>query len=246
MIVTSGSTDVTTYFLLRDSTDHFPKSDITVTGLDLYYVKARAAISTKADATALSLATSAHADNKAFNVGQGIYRIDWPDAAFSGAAGSTVQLIVVASGVDTTVLEVEISPLSPLFVLGAGAEVSASSAITTDVEVFAYAGSPVLIWTCVDSSGVAIDLRNFDSIRMDVYVQANGTAMLTKTSADGIAIGGANYNQATVTVDAADSEEVGTYRYTLWGLDAASGDQVLAQGAWEIVGASDPHPPVVP
>jgi hypothetical protein len=109
MLVKNGQTDVTTYFVLRDSTNHAPKTDVTVTDIDLYYVEELAAISAKADATALDAANSAHADNKAFHVGQGMYRIDWPDAAFDGGIGKKVQLIVVCSGVDTTFLEVELS-----------------------------------------------------------------------------------------------------------------------------------------
>ncbi len=110
MIVANGATDVTTYWVLRDSTLHAPKTDVTVTDIDLYYVEQGAAISAKADATALAAADSAHADNKAFHVGQGLYRIDWPDAAFDGGVGKHVILIVVCSGVDTTYLEIELSP----------------------------------------------------------------------------------------------------------------------------------------
>ena len=108
MQASKDSTDVTTYFVLRDSTTHAPKTDVTITDIDLYYVAHKAAISAKADATTLDAADSAHADNKAFNVGQGVYRIDWPDI-WAGAVGTTVQLIVVCSGVDTTFLEIEIT-----------------------------------------------------------------------------------------------------------------------------------------
>jgi hypothetical protein len=110
MIKANGSTDVTTYFVLRDSTNHNPKTDVTVTDIDLYYVEQGEAIAAKVDATALAAADSAHADNKAFHVGQGLYRIDWPDAAFDGGVGKHVILIVVCAGVDTTFLDVELSP----------------------------------------------------------------------------------------------------------------------------------------
>lgn len=109
MLLANGSTDVTTYFVLNDSVNHVPKSDITVTDLDLYYVEQGSAITVKADATALDAADSVHSDNKAFNVGQGLYRIDWPDEAFNGGIGKRVYLIVVCSGVDTAVKEVELS-----------------------------------------------------------------------------------------------------------------------------------------
>lgn len=111
MIVANGSTDVTTYFVLRDSTTHVPKTDVTVTDIDLYYCEQGEAMAAKADATALAAADSAHGDNQAFHCGQGLYRIDWPDAAFDGGVGKRVYLIVVCSGVDTEIREVELSPL---------------------------------------------------------------------------------------------------------------------------------------
>lgn len=109
MIVNTGAADVTTYFVLRDSTTHAPKTSVDVTTIDLYYVTSGAAISSKADVTALAAADSAHSDNKGYEIGQGIYRIDWPDI-WSGASGTKVELIVVCSGCDTAYLEVEIAP----------------------------------------------------------------------------------------------------------------------------------------
>jgi hypothetical protein len=109
MLLTNGQQDVTTYFVLRDSTDHEPKTDVVLTDIDLYYVEELAAISAKADCAALGAANSPHTDNSAFNVGQGLYRIDWPDAAFDGGIGKKVQLIVICSGVDTTFFEAELS-----------------------------------------------------------------------------------------------------------------------------------------
>ena len=72
MIVANGSTDVTTYFVLRDSTNHAPKTDVTITDIDLYYLEQGAAMAAKVDATALAAADSAHADNKGYHVGQGL------------------------------------------------------------------------------------------------------------------------------------------------------------------------------
>lgn len=108
MQVANGTADVTTYFVLRDSTNHAPKTDVTITDIDLYYCEQGAAMAAKVDATALAAADSAHADNKAFHVGQGLYRIDWPDEAFNGGVGKVANLIVVCTGVDTTFLEVEL------------------------------------------------------------------------------------------------------------------------------------------
>ena len=109
MQVANGTADVTTYFVLRDSTAHAPKTDVTVTDIDLYYCEQGAAMAAKVDATALAAADSAHGDNQAFHVGQGLYRIDWPDTCFNGGVGKVVNLIVVCTGVDTTFLEVELT-----------------------------------------------------------------------------------------------------------------------------------------
>src|SRR5574343_675644 len=122
MQVPNGSTDVTTYFVLRDSTNHAPKTDVTITDIDLYDVEHGAAISSKADATALAAADSAHSDNKAYHVGQGLYRIDWPDAAFDSGVGKKVILMVVCTGVDTTFREVLLSPQVDTYSVGGTAQ----------------------------------------------------------------------------------------------------------------------------
>lgn len=109
MQVINGTTDVTTYFVLRDSTNHLPKTDVVVTDIDLYYVKEGQAMSAKIDVTALAGADSSHSDGKAFHVGHGLYRIDWPDI-FDVGVGKKVQLIGLCDGVDTTFLEVELVP----------------------------------------------------------------------------------------------------------------------------------------
>lgn len=110
MIIPNASTDVTTYFVMRDSTNHAPKADVTVTDIDLYYQEQGAAQAAKADVTALAAADSAHADNKGYHCGNSVYRIDWPDAAFDGGVGKRVILIVVCTGCDTVYREVLLSP----------------------------------------------------------------------------------------------------------------------------------------
>lgn len=110
MIIENGRTDVTTYWVLRDSTTHLPLTTITVTDIDLYYAEQGAAMSAKVDAVALAAADSAHTDYGVFHMGQGLYRIDWPDAAFDMGIGKRVILTVVCAAVDTTFLEVELSP----------------------------------------------------------------------------------------------------------------------------------------
>jgi len=109
MLIKNGQTDVITYFVLRDATTHAPKTDVVITDIDIYYVKEGAEISAKADLTPHAAANDAHSDNKGIHVGKGLYRIDWPDAAFQGGVGKKVYLIVECTGVDTVYLEVELS-----------------------------------------------------------------------------------------------------------------------------------------
>ena len=106
--IPTGSTDVTMYFVMRDSTNHAPKTDATITNIDVYYQEQGAAQSAKADLTALAAADSAHADNKGYHCGNGLYRIDWPDAAFDGGAGKSVIFVVVCTGCDTIYREVQL------------------------------------------------------------------------------------------------------------------------------------------
>jgi len=116
MIVKKDSTDITTYFKLIDSTAGTPETGLTITDLDLTYVRRGAAPAAKVDATALAATDSAHADNKAIEIDgtnmPGLYRVDWPDAAFATGVNSVI-LCVKASGVDPAFLEVELVDYDP-------------------------------------------------------------------------------------------------------------------------------------
>jgi len=136
--VTNASTDVTTYFVMRDSTNHAPKADVTVTDIDLYYQESGAAQAAKADVTALAAADSAHADNKAYHCGNSVYRIDWPDAAFDGGVGKEVILIVVCSGCDTIYQRVLLSP--PVDVTTISADATAADNCELFFDGTGYAG----------------------------------------------------------------------------------------------------------
>jgi hypothetical protein len=115
MIKTKGSTDVTTYFKLVDPATGIPETGLTVTTLDMTYVRDRAA-AVKNDVTALELVTSAHADNKMIEVDAtncpGLYRADWPDAAFAAGVGA-VQLCINGAAIDPAYIEVELVDAVP-------------------------------------------------------------------------------------------------------------------------------------
>ena len=115
-VIKKGSTDVTRYVMLRDSADGTPETAYTITSLDLQYTRNRAAAAAKADATALAAVDSAHGDNQAIQVNAtsspGLYRIDWPDAAFATGVDK-VLLVVSGAGLDPAVEEIDLVDYDP-------------------------------------------------------------------------------------------------------------------------------------
>ena len=91
--VKKGSTDQTFYVFFGDSADGTPETGLTITDIDITYIRNQDTY-VKADATALTAADDAHTDNYAFEVdatqAPGIYRIDFPDAAFATAADKVI------------------------------------------------------------------------------------------------------------------------------------------------------------
>ncbi len=111
MLVAGGLTNVTTYFALRLTADGKAATGLTITGFDLQYVRSGVAPVAKVDATALAATDSAHADNKAIEIDAtdqpGLYRVDWPDAAFTAGVREVILSVKVATAF-TEHLRVEI------------------------------------------------------------------------------------------------------------------------------------------
>ena len=114
MKVTPGSVNVTTYFALSLLADGSDATALTITDIDLQYVRSGAAPAAKADATALAATDSAHSDNAAIEIDAtdqpGLYRVDWPDAAFAAGVPEVV-LTVKCALVKTQHLRVELETL---------------------------------------------------------------------------------------------------------------------------------------
>jgi len=110
MIISADSTDVTVYFKLVNPSTGVPETGLTITSLYISYVRDRATIVTNS-ATELAAVDSAHADNKMKEVDStyapGLYRADFPDAAFASGVGR-VQLIISGAAVDPAYIEVEL------------------------------------------------------------------------------------------------------------------------------------------
>ena len=98
--VKEGSTNVSIRLRIIDSSDGTPETGVTsaTSGLDLWYQKEGAAkVSlTESDLSAL---TDAHSDGGILHISDGYYRVDVPDAAFTGAdsviVGGTVTGMIV-------------------------------------------------------------------------------------------------------------------------------------------------------
>lgn len=101
MTVTGDSTDVTTYFVLRLAADGTEATALTITNFDLQYTRSGVAPTAKVDATALAATDSAHGDNKAIEIDAtdqpGLYRVDWPDAAFASGVREVILTVKCAT-----------------------------------------------------------------------------------------------------------------------------------------------------
>lgn len=114
MIVIGGSTDVTTYFAMRLAADGTNATGLTISDFDLQYVRSGATPAAKADAVALAATNTAHTDNRGIEIDAtdqpGLYRFDWPDAAFAAGVREVI-LSVKHTSCFTEHLRVEIDPV---------------------------------------------------------------------------------------------------------------------------------------
>jgi hypothetical protein len=116
MIVKKGSTNVTTYFVLRLAATGVEATGLTIANVDLQYVRSGVAPSAKVDATALAATDTAHTDNFGIEIDAtdqpGLYRFDWPDAAFATGVPEVI-LSVKCATVFTEHLRVELVGYDP-------------------------------------------------------------------------------------------------------------------------------------
>ena len=113
MIVKAGSTSVSTYVVLRSSSTGAALTGATITGISIAYTRNGAALSGPTSLTALANAAAAFAANKGVEVdatnAPGLYRIDWPDAAFASGVRNVI-LSVSYSGAFSEHVRCELSP----------------------------------------------------------------------------------------------------------------------------------------
>lgn len=132
-IFEAGSTDITIYVRLRDSTTGLAKTGLAYNsaGASAYYTRPRAA------ATAITLATQtvtgAHSDGGFVEVdatnAKGLYRLDLPDAAVAASA----EFVIISIEFDGIIEESALIKLSPsVNIASANADSLTASALATD------------------------------------------------------------------------------------------------------------------
>ena len=167
MIVTGGSTDITTYFAMRLVATGADATGLTITDFDLQYVRTRTAPVAKVDATALAATNTAHTDNYGIEIDAtdqpGLYRFDWPDAAFAAGVKEVI-LSVKHTSCLTEHLRVEIDP----FGAPAGASLAADVATVDTVVDAIKVQTDKFVFTVANQVDANIQYVN------DVLVTGNG------------------------------------------------------------------------
>lgn len=120
-LVTKGATDVTRYVVLRLAATGAPATGLTIADLDLQYTRNRTAPAAKVDAVALATTATAHTDNRAIEVdatsSPGLYRVDWPDAAFAAGVDKVV-LVVSGATIDPAYEDIQLDGVDVGYVNG--------------------------------------------------------------------------------------------------------------------------------
>jgi hypothetical protein len=143
MRINPDSTSQSLYFKLVDTTGQ-PKTGATLTSLAVTYTRDKAAPISNT-ATALASATAAYSANGMFEVSSGIvpglYRADFPDAAFASGV-LKVQCGIKGAAIDPAYIEVELDYDPVTAIVNNVAAVTVQSGIV-DVNVKQFLGSAI-------------------------------------------------------------------------------------------------------
>ncbi len=108
--IKKDSADITVYFKMVDSASGVPEIGLTITDIDITYVRNRAT-AVKADLTELTDVDGSHENNKGKEVdstnAKGLYRTDFPDEAFATGVDDVI-LIAQCTGCDPAMIEIDL------------------------------------------------------------------------------------------------------------------------------------------
>jgi len=111
-LIAQGATSQSIAVVIYNSDGDPNTAGATIANLDLYVLLDGHAMSAKTDLVALAADHTAWTSGRAYHQGQGLYRVDIPDANLANAAGSLLTYLVVdaVSHNRTAYYEVQLSP----------------------------------------------------------------------------------------------------------------------------------------
>jgi hypothetical protein len=188
-IITKGSTDRSVTMRIIDSTDGTPETAVAynTSGIDLWYRREGGAKVSLTEAS-LSALTDAHTDGGVLHVGDGVYRVDLPDAAFATGAnyvdfgGTVTGMVVVGGRVKLVSFNFEDAVRGGLTALP-NANAGASGGLPT-----ADSGNDVGVQTIFKKNQ---GINNFTFLMVDATTEiaATGLTVTAQRSIDGGALG---------------------------------------------------------
>lgn len=223
MLVAGGSTNVTTYFAMRLTTDGKAATGLTPADFDMQYVRSGVAPVAKVDATALAATDSAHADNKIIEIDStdqpGLYRADWPDAAFTAGVRETILSLKVATAF-TEHKSVEID--ADINKQGYNAIVVSTIASVTSTTVYVLTAGPGDNNALFNGVAVFFDADGDQSFR-DVTAYTGSTTTITVDAAPDFTVVATDVIRIYPSAGAASAAEIADAVY-----DEARADHVIA------------------
>ncbi len=179
MIVRAGSTSVTTYFVLRTASDGTATTGATPADFDLQYTRSGAAAAGKVDATLNGNGVGgAWDDNTVIEVdaasSPGLYRIDWPNAAFAAGAREVILTVKLASSF-TEHLRVELSGVDVTAVNGDTSSAAALEAILNGSGIANDVDIQMRSLTITNDTGNAVSISSSGSNGVGIAVSGNGS-----------------------------------------------------------------------
>ena len=201
MLVAGGSLNVTTYFAMRLTADGTAATGLTITGFDLQYVRSGVAPVAKVDATALAATDSAHGDNQAIEIDAtdqpGLYRVDWPDAAFAAGVRETI-LSVKAATAFTEHLRCEIDGEVTAEALGTQAKADVNAEADTAISDASLATSAALATVDGNVDAILLDTAEIGTAGVglsNISLPATGLDAVLKTSTYALAVADAIWDE---------------------------------------------------
>jgi len=223
--IAAGTKDVTLAIRLFDATTGLPKTGVTIANLDLYYIRVETdndvTISAKVDVAALTGLTDAHTDNKAYEIGEGYYRVDIPDAVC--AAGARFAAVTIKDGTGGTILNESVD----IILATPGEEFPWPSSQDKTTGAISYYAPPSLAGLTYDHTGGTVE-RQLTGSNGDFTGVIVGDFIFLGAGAGGGVSAGVYEVEA---VDAADAAYVGLVDHS--GLAA---DDTAITAALTIVG----------